>query len=377
MTVSDLIRLLFFPRGLIALGLYMAIMTPWIIIKHLFSTPFPASWDLSLDLIVHAARYSFGNRDWKKARILFEINDQVERLLGWLLGLQTERVRRQLEPSSQEIDGIWIIEDKRALPNVQSELWRTTTVYFYCHGGGFGAGSSYTGLLAHRKVMKHHASFTENPIVTFAFNYPLAPEAKHPAQVEAALACYTWLVQHVGVSQIVLGGDSCGANIILGLYTELLKRNRETALVLPKAMILICPWLDVSLSHTPPHIQQDLSARYDFLAFSMLQVWRDNITPYGMHPRDPRLSPFFDLEPLSLPPGGMLVIYGSHEVFSPVCDEWIKSIRKQSPSAPLKVIVGVDMPHDFPISLHMPPSAARAKANRALLEMGRFIASIH
>ncbi|KAI8905131.1 Alpha/Beta hydrolase protein [Gorgonomyces haynaldii] len=247
-------------------------------------------------------------------------------------------------------------------------------VFLLKSGGGFCAGSSYTGLLAHLKILNHFKRFSDKKLVIFSFEYPLAPEHRYPAQMDAAVAAYKWLVQHVGCSEIVLGGDSAGGNIALLLYSRLLGLNRETGIVLPKSIVLISPWLDVSLSHTPPHIQHEMATTGDYVGPHILQQWRDNITPSGIHPRDPRISPFFDLNPLPMPPCGMLLVYGSNESFGPVIDDWVKSVRKQQPNASqLKVILGVDMPHDFPIILNSLPGAGYQKANRALLEIARFL----
>ena len=111
-------------------------------------------------------------------------------------------------------------------------------------------------------------------------------------------------------------------------------------ILLPKSIILISPWLDISLSHTPPHIIESLSSVSDFLPYKMLETWRDNVTPHGINPRDPSISPFFDLSPLSVPSDGILLIYGSTEVFAPVIDEWVTSVRKQ-PDARSKLKVNL------------------------------------
>ncbi|KAJ3344594.1 hypothetical protein HDU91_000182 [Kappamyces sp. JEL0680] len=161
----------------------------------------------------------------------------------------------------------------------------------------------------------------------------------------------------------------------MSLHRQLLEElESDPQLIMPKSIVLISPWLDISLSHTPPHIISHLSATSDFLPYPMLETWRDNITPHGVNPRDPSLSPFFDLSPLVMPQDGMLLVYGSTEVFAPVIDDWVKSIRKQQDArSKLKIVLGVEMPHDFCLALHQIPSSAKGKANRALFEIARFI----
>ncbi|KAI8900622.1 Alpha/Beta hydrolase protein [Globomyces pollinis-pini] len=222
----------------------------------------------------------------------------------------------------------------------------------------------------YNRLAKNHAQ-----LLFFCADYPLAPEQKHPVQVESILSAYRWLVDHVGVRNIVLGGDSAGANLQILLHKQLIRdQTANPLLILPKSMVLVSPWLDVSLSHTPPHILSSLATSSDLLPFSMLETWRDNATPHGVNPRDPKISPFFDLSPFIMPVDGILLIYGSTEIFAPEIDDWVKSIRREKDvRSKLKIILGVDMPHVFPLVLHFLPGCGNAKANRALYETAKFI----
>jgi epsilon-lactone hydrolase len=204
----------------------------------------------------------------------------------------------------------------------------------------------------------------------FSIEYPLSPKAKHPAQLNFALNCYNWLVNHVGCTNIVVGGDSAGGNLSVLLYTELLRRKSP---VMPRQLILVSPWLDMSMSHTPPHIQNLTSTNGDVLSTKMLADWRDAVIPSGTNPRDPSVSPFFALDSLELPRDGCLLVYGSAEIFAPVIEDYVQHLKKQETGSKLKVIIGIDMPHAFPIILSSLPSAGFGKANRALFEIARFI----
>ncbi|KAJ3273551.1 hypothetical protein HDV01_004318 [Terramyces sp. JEL0728] len=306
------------------------------------------------------------NGDWIRIRKLTALYDLIERLRLWFTGCQVERIVRKM------------ISNKDILPSVSSEDWEERVVVFWAHGGGFGSGSAYSFITGHAQIMNQYnrlKSANSKPLLYFCSQYPLAPEVKYSQQLDSVYVAYLWLVQHVGVRNIIIGGDSAGANLMLSLHQMLVKQQSANPhLILPKSVIIISPWLDLSLSHTPPHILDSLSATSDYLPYTMLEVWRDNTIPHSMHPRDPRMSPFFDLSPIVMPEDGMLLIYGSTEIFAPEIDDWVKSIRKQKDvRAKLKIILGVDMPHDFPLALHNVPSSAHGKANRALFEMARFI----
>jgi acetyl esterase/lipase len=278
--------------------------------------------------------------DWMTVRDLTMLYDILERIRIWWRGCTVESVKRLVH--DQIVDGSWIVSKGDILPDVGSTEWQNRLVIFWAHGGGFGSGSAITFATGHCEVMSHFGSISKSrsPLVYFSLEYPLAPHAKYPSQLDSAISAYYWLIQHVGVKNIALGGDSAGATLILTLYQQLLKQSRvDPTLILPKSLVMVSPWLDISLSHTPPDIIESLSWSSDFLPFKMLEVWRDNVTPHGMNPRDPRISPFFDLTPFEMPSDGLLLIYGSTEVFAPVIDDWVKSIRKQKEArSKLKVI---------------------------------------
>lgn len=303
------------------------------------------------------------------------IFDAMERVKIALMGFQVERVRRRIHDDI--VDGVWIVSRGDVLPDVGSLEWDQRVVVFWIHGGGFGTGESISFASAHCEVMNLYNKLDSSgkPLVYFSLEYPLAPEATYSEQLHSAIAAYYWLIQTVGVKNVVIGGDSAGANLTLALHKQLLREQESNLqLILPNSVIMISPWLDISLSHTPPHLITHLSSTSDFLPYKMLQSWRDNITPHGTNPRDPSLSPFFDLNPLVMPLDGMLLVYGSTEVFAPVIDDWVKSIRKNDEArAKLKIVLGIEMPHDFCLALHQIPSSAKGKANRALFEIARFI----
>jgi acetyl esterase/lipase len=267
--------------------------------------------------------------DFATVRNLAALYDIVERFRLWWMGCRVERVKRLVH--DQIVDGTWIVSKGDILPDVGSRDWDNRLVCFWAHAGGFGSGSALTFATGHCEVMNYYNSLSKNSsLVYFSLEYPLAPDAKYPAQLDSALSAYYWLIHHVGVKNIVLGGDSAGANLMLTLFQQLLKQQKlDAGLILPKSVVMISPWLDVSLSHTPPDIIESLSSTSDFLPLKMLQVWRDNFTPHGMNPRDPKISPFFDLSPFIMPENGLLLIYGSTEVFAPVIDDWVKAIRKE------------------------------------------------
>ncbi|MBZ9681740.1 MULTISPECIES: alpha/beta hydrolase [unclassified Mesorhizobium] len=112
-------------------------------------------------------------------------------------------------------------------------------VLFYAHGGGFIGGSIYT----HRKLVGHLAKAIG--CRALLYDYPLAHQAKHPAQLEAATSAWDWLVdQGFDPKRIVIAGDSCGAVPTYGVLQRLRAQGRP----LPVATLIISGWFDMALT---------------------------------------------------------------------------------------------------------------------------------
>jgi len=112
-------------------------------------------------------------------------------------------------------------------------------VLFYAHGGGFVGGSIYT----HRKLVGHLAKAVG--CRALLYDYPLAHKAKHPAQLEAAISAWNWLIdQGFDTRRIAIAGDSCGAVLTYGVLQRLRAQGRP----LPAASLIISGWFDMALT---------------------------------------------------------------------------------------------------------------------------------
>ncbi len=104
-------------------------------------------------------------------------------------------------------------------------------VIFYIHGGGFVTGSPesrimFTYFLAHK--------FSYNVI---AVDYRLAPECPYPAGVEDCYRVYEILEKRYGAKNIVIMGESAGANLTLVTLLKI----RENHLGYPAASFVFSP----------------------------------------------------------------------------------------------------------------------------------------
>lgn len=183
-----------------------------------------------------------------------------------------------------------------------------TVLYF--HGGGYVSCSPGT----HRELIARiaHASGAR----CIAPDYRLAPEAPFPAAIEDALRCYRELLASgTRPEQVFLAGDSAGG----GLCLAALQRLRAGGESLPRAALLLSPWVDLEAS--APSIQSN--ARFDYLRHGLLTHAAAQYC--AGHPlRDGLISPLHaDLE--GLPP--LLVQSGSAELFLAENEQFVARAR--------------------------------------------------
>jgi epsilon-lactone hydrolase len=108
---------------------------------------------------------------------------------------------------------------------------------FYVHGGSFIAERSPR---ITRLVARFAASADAR---VFAPSYRLAPEHPCPAAVEDVLASWTWLRETWPDEPVVALAESAGAAILLAA----MQQARDRGLPLPCGLVLLSPWVDLSL----------------------------------------------------------------------------------------------------------------------------------
>lgn len=112
-------------------------------------------------------------------------------------------------------------------------------VVLHCHGGGYSTGSC----LYARTLTSKLAESTSMDV--FCFDYRLAPENPYPAALEDAMKVWNYLMLFgYGARDIILTGDSAGGNLALALSLKLKEERR----LLPRGLVLMSPWTDLTSS---------------------------------------------------------------------------------------------------------------------------------
>lgn len=128
-------------------------------------------------------------------------------------------------------------------------------VALHFHGGAYVIGDgrdSDTGYLA--KTFLRHTGCTH--VCTPQYRLSSGDRGYFPAPLQDAVTAYLHLTrtQRIPASQIILSGDSAGANLALALLRYIQEHGAELDMALPAAVGLWSPWVDVSGA-----LRQDMS----------------------------------------------------------------------------------------------------------------------
>ncbi len=215
-----------------------------------------------------------------------------------------------------EVKGRWFIPKSIATP----------ASMLYLHGGGYSFyPKNYANLIADIALA--------SKCRTFALDYRLTPEFRFPAQLEDALRAYEWLLHETVGQELVLAGDSAGANLALALLQQL----RERRMHMPAVVILLSPPVKFDIDAAKLTVDE----RYDWVHKWMLARWADWFCDVRQR-TDPLVSPIYaDFR-------GMPLIYvqdGGVEILHETIRSFINALQQSGADARLDT--WSDMNHDF------------------------------
>jgi epsilon-lactone hydrolase len=202
----------------------------------------------------------------------------------------------------------------------------SSTVVLYLHGGAFIYGSERShGDLAARLALATGAR------VGFPI-YRLAPEHPFPAAADDVRQVFDALADDVGAGRVIVAGDSAGGNLALTLVLGL----RDAGKALPRAVVPISPWVDL----TARGGSLDENQRYDWAEPEQFESWARTYLARGEDPKRPDISPAYaDLR--NLPP--LFVLIGSAEMLYDQVHAFVEKARAAGVAVTLHT--GEDMVH--------------------------------
>ncbi len=205
-------------------------------------------------------------------------------------------------------------------------------VILYCHGGGYSTGSCTYA----RTLTTKLAASTSMDV--FCYDYRLAPEHPYPAAPEDAMRAWNYLMLlGYGARDVILAGDSAGGNLALSMALKLKEEGR----ILPRGMVLLSPWTDLTASGKSHESRAEVDPVLDA---AYLKEMTENYAA-GQDYSNPFLSPLFaDLS--GFPPTYIQV--GNNEILLSDSTKLHKKMIKANVSVKLDVYEG--MWHVFQMS---------------------------
>lgn len=168
-------------------------------------------------------------------------------LSGWKKGMEKDLVRGSMKQEPAAIPGSVLkkhrIETKefqgRTVWTVRPKRDASGTTILYFHGGAY----IYNINRLQWGLTGQLVSVTGSAFVVP--DYPLAPSATCVDVLDFSRRVYDSLLERHDSSRIIFMGDSAGAGLALALAMQLRDEDRP----LPDQLILIAPWLDITMSN--------------------------------------------------------------------------------------------------------------------------------
>jgi monoterpene epsilon-lactone hydrolase len=253
-----------------------------VLLRRLVRGPAEPSWSLPFEVAVDVTR-RFMQHGFGQAQAGVSINDAATP--------RDPRVMRVVGLTYDRLGGL------PAEVHTPKDWRQGDPTLLYWHGGGYISCSPRT----HRDLVSRIAYHSGARCIVP--NYMKAPAHPFPHALDAAVSCFLQLLESgVAPSTVLVGGDSAGA----GLSLAMMLRLRAKGAPLPRAALLLSPWVDLTGSG-----ESVRGTRLDILDGDMIAL-AATLYAGAATLTDPHVSPLHaDLA--GLPP--LLVQTGEHEVF--------------------------------------------------------------
>lgn len=220
---------------------------------------------------------------------------------------------------------------------VQPPQSLSDNILFYLHGGSYAGGPH----LLHWQMISRLARKMNCRAVMV--DYKLTPEYAYPVALLESMAVYSHLRTIKPGANYIFIGDSAGGGMALAAC---LKLKMEGG-VMPAKLVLISPWLDVSLQNPDIAQYEKREAMLDRKGVQLIgQAYA------GIYPLDhPYISPIYG-NLAGLPP--VLLTIGTEEIFLPDCDKFCQ--KAQAAQVEVECLRVNGLFHDWPIFPFMPES---------------------
>lgn len=219
----------------------------------------------------------------------------------------------------------------------------TDTIIIYIPGGGY----TNNPLKYHWKIINTLSKKTETPVIMPI--YLKVPNYTCEESYESMISFYLDVASRENVERIILIGDSSGGGMSLVL-AQLIRDNYPDVLQ-PDDLILLAPWMDVSMENEEIHDYEDVDPMLDIFGTKDIgKLWAGE---KDVH--DPLVSPIYGtFEKL----GRITMFVGTHDMLCPDIEKFSDILDEQDIDHTL--IVKENLAHPYPL---FPTPEARAAQN--------------
>lgn len=221
----------------------------------------------------------------------------------------------QVETNNYQNRNVYVVSPK--------QTQKSNKVVLYVHGG------SYVG-----DLVKEHWEFIRDMVLDTGYtiivpDYPLAPQNNYQDVFAFMEPLYQEIIKKVDAKNFVMMGDSAGGGLSLALAQRMGEENIEQ----PAKLILLSPWLDVTLSN--PKIQEiekvDKSLSVVSLkAAAIAYAGKDGMKEYVVNPiKGP-------LEKLK----NVVIYTGTHDILNPDAHVLVERAKNNGITIELKETQG-------------------------------------
>ena len=228
----------------------------------------------------------------------------------------------------------------------------TDYIILQLHGGGYigGMRNAYRMFAGLYNEVSHGMS-------VLTPDYRVAPENPYPAAIQDAYEAYCYLLNCGWSSeQIILAGDSAGGGLAMALCHYL----KDSGMQLPRGMIAMSPWTDLTASGESYDTNYEKDPLFGKTRDSMIYN-KDYVGE--KNPMNAYISPLFG-DFREFPP--MLLQVGSYEMLLSDSISVAAKAREQGVKVRLSIYEG--MFHIFQMAAKLLP-----ESKRAWIEIGKFI----
>lgn len=249
-----------------------------------------------------------------------------------------ENLEDQLIPSNIKMDIPYTYRHEHNMQVYyfnEDRLEKNGTVLLYIHGGGY----LNPPLKYHWKLINTLSSEADCTVVMPI--YLKASNHTATESYEAMTAFYKDLASRDNIERIVIAGDSSGGGMALVLSQ--LMRDNCPDLLQPEELLLIAPWMDVSMDNENICEYEPVDPMLDvYGAKEIGKMWAGELDTH-----DPLVSPIYGtFENL----GNITIFIGTRDMLCPDCLDFSEILDEKGIDHTLIVEEGLDHPYPlFPI----------------------------